>query len=223
MKQFLLLIAVVGITTNSIGQSERYQKAMQQNIAVLDTSRSLEGWTNLANSFQRIADAEKTQWLPYYYAAYAQVNAGYFLANSLSGGGGMGGFADKTDPYADQAEKFLMKAEELGKANAETQCVRKMIATLRMMADPMNRYQTQGAVAAEALETAKKLSPDNPRPLILEAQDKMFTPEQFGGSKQEAKVLFEEAKKKFEVFKPESALHPNWGRPQIEFFLSQLK
>ena len=220
MKQILLIIAVVGLTASTMGQSERYQKAMQQNIAVLDTSRSIEGWTNLANSFQRIADAEKTQWLPYYYAAYAQVNAGYFLANSI---GGMGGFADKTDPYADQAEKLLLKAEELGKPNAETQCVRKMIATLRMMADPMNRFQAQGSIAAEALETAKKMSPDNPRPLILEAQDKMFTPEQYGGSKQEAKVLFEEAKKKFSVFKPESALHPNWGLAQIDYFLSQLK
>lgn len=220
MKQILLLMAIVGFTSITMAQSERYQKAMQQNITVLDTSRSLEGWTELANSFQRIADAEKTQWLPYYYAAYAQVNAGYFLANTF---GGMGGFADKTDPYADQAEKFLMKAEELGKANAETHCVRKMIATLRMMADPMNRYQTQGAISAEALETAKKMSPDNPRPIILEAQDKMFTPEQFGGSKQEAKLLFEEAKKKFEIFKPESSLHPNWGKPQIDYFLSQLK
>lgn len=220
MKQILLLMAVVGFTSVTMAQSERYQNAMQQNLIAVDTTIGVEGWKGLANSFQRIADAEKTQWLPYYYAAYAQVSAGFAIAGEA---GGMGGFADKTDPYADEAEKLLLKAEALVKANSETYCVRKMIATLRMMADPMNRYQTQGAISAEALEAAKKMSPDNPRPIILEAQDKMFTPEQFGGSKQEAKLLFEEAKKKFEIFKPESSLHPNWGRPQIEYFLSQLK
>jgi hypothetical protein len=32
---------------------------------------------NLANNFERIATAEKNQWLPYYYAAFCQVNLGF--------------------------------------------------------------------------------------------------------------------------------------------------
>ena len=98
-----------------------------------------------------------------------------------------------------------------------------MIATLRLMADPMNRYMTYGPQAAEALEKAKSLNPENPRVYLLQAQDKFYTPEQFGGSKTEARTLFELSAKKYESFKPESDIAPTWGLPQVKYFLSQIK
>jgi hypothetical protein len=138
---------------------------------------------------------------------------------------GMGqmGMGDKTDPVADKAENLLKKAEELSKDNSEIYCVKKMIASLRLIADPQNRYMTYGPAAEEALAKAKSLNPANPRVTLLEAQDKFFTPEQFGGSKAQAKVLFEEAIKKYEAFKPESSLHPTWGESQARYFLSEIK
>jgi cytochrome c-type biogenesis protein CcmH/NrfG len=87
----------------------------------------------------------------------------------------------------------------------------------------MNRYMQYGPVAQQALETAKKLNPENPRAYLLEGQDKFFTPEQYGGSKEEAKKLFEEALKKYEAFKPATAIDPNWGRGTTQYFLGQIK
>jgi hypothetical protein len=92
-----------------------------------------------------------------------------------------------------------------------------------MLADPMSRYMTYGPQAAEALELAKKYNPENPRAYYLEGQDKLFTPEQFGGSKEDAKKLFELALQKFESNKPENALMPNWGKNSTEYFLSMAK
>src|SRR5688572_19559532 len=114
----------------------------------------------------------------------------------MVGGGGdiMAAKADKTDPYADKAEKQIKKAEEVMKNNSEIFVVKKMIATLRMIGDPMSRYMTYGPEAQAALDEAKKLHPNNPRVYLLEDQDKYFTPEQFGGSKDEAKLLFEKSK-----------------------------
>jgi hypothetical protein len=57
----------------------------------------------------------------------------------------------------------------------------------------------------------------------LEGQDKFYTPEQFGGSKDEAKMLFEKAKQLFDSFKPGSSIHPNWGKGTVTYFLSQYK
>jgi hypothetical protein len=218
MKKVLFLLVILSGSVILNAQSDRYQKAMQQNVIAVDTTRSMDGWRELANTFQRIADAEKTQWLPYYYAAMSHVMMGYNLAN-----GQLGGFADKTDPEADQAEQLLNKAEALSKDNSEIYCIRKMIASLRLMADPMNRYQEQLPLVAQMLEKAKTLDANNPRPLVLEAQDKFYTPEQYGGSKTEAKALFEEALKKYETFKPASDIHPQWGKGQVQYFLSQLK
>jgi cytochrome c-type biogenesis protein CcmH/NrfG len=87
----------------------------------------------------------------------------------------------------------------------------------------MNRYMTYGPKAQEALDMAKKLNPDNPRIYLLEGQDKYFTPEQFGGSKTEAKRLFEEALKKYDSFKPASELDPNWGKNTAQYLLTQIK
>lgn len=215
-KQFLLAAAAL-VAITSFSQSEKYTKAMEQLVIAVDTTYSTDGLNNLANSFQRIADAEKNQWLPYYYSALAHVTAGLMMG----GANGMaGGMADKTDPEANKAEELVNKAEALSKDNSEIWIVKKQIATLRMMGDPMNRYMTYGPAAAEALATAKKLDPENPRVYLLEGQDKFYTPEQFGGSKEEAKKLFEAALKKYEAFKPESTIHPSWGAGQAKYFLS---
>ena len=219
MKRLFFLTTSIALTVTAMAQSDKYIGAMKANIALLDTTRNAAGLINMANTFERIANAEKNQWLPYYYAALAEVNAAY----AYSGGAMTGDKAATIDPIADKAEALLNKAEELSKDNTEIYIAKKMIATARMMADPMSRYMTYGPIAAQALETAKKLDTENPRIYILEGEDKFFTPEQFGGSKAEAKALFETALKKFDSFQPQSDLHPHWGRETANYFLAQIK
>jgi hypothetical protein len=221
MKKTVLFLMILLAGSFCIAQMpEKFVKAMEERIATLDTTNNVEALTDLANAFERIAEAEKNQWLPYYYAAFCNASAGLMVG---SGGDMMAAKADKTDPYADKAEKLIGKAEELMKNNSEIFVVKKMIATLRMMGDPMNRFMIYGPEAQAMLDEAKKLNPENPRVYILEGQDKFFTPEQFGGSKAEAKLLFEKAQQLFETFKPESSIHPNWGKGQVTYFLSQVK
>jgi len=221
MKKTIFILSAILIANFSFAQMpEKFVKAMEAKMAAIDTTISVQGLTDLANSFERIADAEKNQWLAYYYAAYCNASAGLMAG---SGGDIMVAKADKTDPYADKAEAQIKKAEDLMKSNSEIFVVKKMIATLRMIGDPMNRYMTYGPEAQAALDEAKKLDASNPRVYLLEAQDKYFTPEQFGGSKEEAKVLFEKSKQLFETFKPASTVHPNWGKGTVTYFLSQYK
>lgn len=217
MKYYLLSVAIL-LTIGSNAQSDKYIKAMEPKVIAVDTTHSTDALLDLANSFERIADAEKTQWLPYYYAALCHVNAGLMMGSANP----MGGNADKTDPHADKAEVLINKAAALTKDNSELWIVKKQINTLRMMGDPMNRYMTYGPVASQALEQARKLNPENPRVYLLEGQDKFYTPEQFGGSKTEAKKLFETASQKYDAFKPESSLHPSWGKSQVSYFMSQM-
>lgn len=215
MKKTFLILLCGFFSLTGMAQSEKYVRAMQQLVPAIDTTYSVEGLTSLANSFQRIADAEKNQWLPYYYAALAHVNAAYMMTR------GTMGMADKTDPLADKAEQLLGKAESLSGENSEVYCVKKMIASLRLIGNPQNRYMTYGPEAEQALAKAESLDPTNPRVTLLQAQDKLFTPEQFGGSKAEAKQLLEEAIKKFETFKPQSDLHPAWGMRSAKYFLAE--
>jgi len=213
MKKGLLFFIILMMTIGSFAQSEKYTSAMEALVPAVDTTNDTEGLSDLANSFERIANAEKTQWLPYYYAALCYITKSNILFTRQQ--------LDQIDPIMEKAEPLLAKAEELEKDNSEIYCLKKMLNTGKMMADPMNRYMTYGTAAAQALQQAKQLNPENPRVYLLEGQDKFFTPEQFGGSKTEAKKLFEESMKKFETFKPASSIHPNWGINQVKYFLKQ--
>jgi hypothetical protein len=86
---------------------------------------------------------------------------------------------------------------------------------------PQSRAMTYGTASAMALAKARQLDPDNPRVYLLEGQDKLYTPQEWGGSKEDAMKIFNEAKKKYERFKPESSIHPAWGKTQLNYFLTQ--
>lgn len=220
MKKGLILVLAIIIAVTVFAQSDKYVKAMEPKVAMLDSNNSADGWKDLANAFERIGDAEKTKWEPYYYAAFATVMAGNF---SMPMDGSLGDNSAIADPFADKAEKLINKAAELAGENSEVYCVKKMMYSLRMMGNPMSRYMTDGAKANEALEKAKSLNENNPRVYILQGQDKFYTPEQFGGSKEEAKKLFEKAQGIFMTIKPGSSIEPQWGMGQVIYFLSQMK
>jgi len=216
MKKIIITMSLCFGTMIIFGQNEKYSTAMEQKIAALDTTRDPVALQELANGFERIAMAEKNEWLPFYYAALANVNMGYSMMDNA-----MSGDASKIDPVADKAEALLNQAEALKKENSELYVVKKMINSLRMIVDPQNRFMQYGPLAQQALDKAKQLNPDNPRIYILEGQDKFFTPAEYGGSKTEAKKLFETALQKFEIYKLENPLEPNWGRGMTQYFLAE--
>ena len=219
MKRIIIAIMALAISSAAIAQmdNEKFTKAMEKNIALMDSAKTLQDWVDVTASFERIAEAEKTQWLPYYYAAFGNAMAGILSV----GDNIFANNSDKTDPKADAAQKALDKAISLSKENSETWVIKKMIATLRMLGDVMSRYMTYGPEAATALETAKQMDPNNPRVYLLEGQDKFNTPEEYGGSKEEAKKLFDKAKELYGTFKPESSIHPTWGAGQVTYWLSR--
>ncbi len=194
-------------------QGDRYVSSMKSNIAVIDSSfKNPLSLVSVANNFERIAGAEKKQWLPYYYAAYCQVMYA-FMQPDPSG----------NDVIADKAEAWINKADSLSPANSEISSVKSLIATARMIVNPQQRYMQYGAQANDLMERSKKEDPNNPRPYYLQGQNLKNTPEQFGGGCAAAKPLLETALQKFNAFKPQSELHPNWGKYLTEQYLSQCK
>ena len=69
---------------------------------------------------------------------------------------------------------------------------------------------------------AIKLDPNNPRVYVLQAEDLYFTPEQYGGDKRRRKNV-SKSKRTFKTNKPKTALDPNWGESEADYFLSQMK
>lgn len=213
MKKLILVLSVMIVSISSFAQSEKYMAAMKNNIAAIDTSfKNPQNLLGLANNFERIASAEKNQWLPYYYAALCQVNYSYMEEDK-----------SKVDAIADKATLLINKADSLQPDNSEISCIKSMIASSHMMVNPMQRYMEYGQVSASELENAMKQDPSNPRPYYLKGQGLKYTPEQFGGGCKTAAPLLQTAMDKFTAFKPASDLVPNWGMKRTEMLLNECK
>lgn len=208
MKQLIITALLLALGLGAFAQNEKYTQRMKANIAMLDSAKTPADYIAVSAAFERIGDAEKSQWLPYYYASLAQVWRGFRDQK-----------ADK-DAIAAQATQLINKAEAIEK-NAETAIVKNMIATIQMLVDPASRYMSYGMEAGNALSQAKQLDANNPRIYYLEGQSLFGTPPQFGGGKDKAKPLFEKSIALFETFKPASELHPVWGKVAAERSLAQ--
>ena len=207
---FFLLAAFV-FQTAAFSQSDKFAGAMQKTLALFDSAKTVEDYTKMANTFERIGDAEKTQWLPYYYGALA-----------LSTSGWMPTVTDK-DENAARINALCDKAESIATTDAdkaEILSVRNMSATQQMMVDPQTRWASYGQAAGQALEKALKLDPNNPRLYYLKGMSLFGTPVQFGGGKDKAKPVFEKAVQLYKDAKPKD-LYPRWGQKQAEDMLAQ--
>src|SRR5581483_11584936 len=169
MKKLIFSLALLASLAAS-AQSDKYTEIMQKNIALLDSAKSIDELQSLASTFDRIGDAEKTKWLPYYYAALAQTWVGWNPATK-----------DK-DANAAKINAYLAKAEAIEK-NAELYAVENMAATQQMLMDPQTRWATNGKDAATALQKGMAADPNNPRLYYLQGMSLFGTPPQFGGGK----------------------------------------
>src|SRR6187200_32243 len=134
MKKIILSIVCLVSVAVLFAQSEKFTAAMKKNLDALDTSfKNPPSLLIVANNFERIAAAEKNQWLPYYYAAFCQVNYGFMEKDK-----------SKVDAYADRATQLISKADSLSPNNSEISCVKSMIASCHMLVDPMTRYMEYG-------------------------------------------------------------------------------
>jgi hypothetical protein len=212
MKKYLLTFALSMMSFMAFAQAD-YEKIMSDKIAKLETTRSTDEFQALANDFERIGKKETKQWLPPYYAAFAYLQKGRMQMQS--------GKMSELSINADIVDKYLDQAEAIaGKDNSEIHLLRKMAYSLRMMENPAERYMTDGMKAMEELKKAETLDPNNPRVALIKAEDTYFTPEQYGGSKEKGLEQFKAALVKFNAFKPKTALDPNWGKAEAEYFLS---
>jgi hypothetical protein len=196
------LFVVLSIFLLGNANAQKFEAAMEKGMMQFKEAKSTEEMLATSAFFERIAEAEKDKWLPYYYAAQTQILAAWMNPKS-----------DK-DKVAEKANSLILKAELISANNSEIYCLKQMTAVLQLTVDAMSRWQTYGAIASEAIAKAKEADSSNPRPYVLEGQYLMNVPEAFGGGKAVAKKILEKSLILLENFKPASPLHPNWGKEQ---------
>ncbi len=207
MKKVLVIISLLVATV--VNAQSKFEDAMTRGLGQLKDAKTASDLTDVSSFFERVGDAEKTQWLPYYYAALSLYRSAWVDKS-----------ADK-DKIADKCKDFITKAQVI-ENNADLYCLVQQVAILQLMVDPMSRWQTYGALAKDALADATKADPTNPRIYYLQGMTTFNTPEAYGGGKALAKPMFQKSVDLFKTYVPKP-FYPDWGKEDAEKMLEQCK
>lgn len=207
MKKVLVIVSLLVATV--VNAQSKFEDAMTKGLAQMKDAKLASDLTDVSSFFERVGDAEKTQWLPYYYAALSLYRSAW-VDKSL----------DK-DKVADKCNDFITKARTI-ENNADLYCLVQQVAILQLMVDPMSRWQTYGALAKDALANAKNADSTNPRIYYLQGMTTFNTPEAYGGGKALAKPYFQKSVDLFKTYVPKP-FYPDWGKEDAEKMLEQCK
>lgn len=208
--KLVFLFSVLLFSVGSFAQNPAYVKTMEGLVSKIQTTAFGTPLQPVTNQMERIASAEKGEWLPNYWVAFCYMRDSYTETEPA-----------KKDLILDKADEYFNKAESLSKNNDELEVLKANLANARLVVSPQDRWQTYGAKVQAAIDGAKKINPENPRISLLEGEGMFYTPEQFGGGKAKAKVHFEKALDKYAKFTPKSTIHPSWGKEVTEWYISQ--
>jgi hypothetical protein len=176
-----------------------YEAIMKENLQKLASARTLTEFTDLANQFERIANAETAKWQPRYYVAYCFVSA--VTMNKME--------ADEIHQQLDVAQKHLDLLEKSFKNESEILVLQAFVYQMRIT--DMAKGMKYSMLASEKLDEAETLNASNPRIYYLRGMNTFHTPKAFGGGKEKAKPMFEKAKTLFANQKTENTTDPAWG------------
>ncbi|MEM6262007.1 MAG: hypothetical protein AAGI38_05830 [Bacteroidota bacterium] len=205
MKRTLISFALVFVTTFTFAQDDRFTAGMKSALALMNKAGTAEARLQASNQFERIANAEPTQWLPLYYAAHCQLLASFMTKDE-----------DARDPLLDKAQAFLDKAKGMESADqSEIWALQSYIYQGRVQVSPMIRGMQYGPKASEAAQKAIALNDANPRAHLMLGQNTMYTPSFFGGGEEKACPILSTAKEKLDAFTPSSEIMPSWGKRRI--------
>jgi hypothetical protein len=205
----LICLAFLSLTVNA--QNDKFTNAMLNGFEKAKQAKSLSEMQDLANYFERIAKAEKTQWTAWYYCAFYNLVVNF------------------TDSVPDHKRKFTALAqsqieEGLKVKPGESELLVLIIMSYfaEMAVDPMKGMELIGKVN-ESFDLAKSLNPSNPRIYLEQSEMIMNMPVEYGGGSEKALPILLIAKEKFDNFVLTDTLAPNWGKERSELLLAKCR
>jgi len=203
------LITTIAIFICSLASAQtQYEQGMSKALGLWNEGK-IEESTAL---FERIAAAEKDNWLPNYYIA---------LMNSTSAIGMKD--IEKMTAMVNKAQNALDIELIKTPDNPELLIVQGLINTVWIVYDPMTNGQKLSPKTMELYEKALAIAPDNPR-AILEKAEFEIGGAAFWGT--DTKPMCDELKRSIPLFeneKLETKFSPKWGRERVDALLKNCK
>lgn len=202
MKKLFLITAL--LITGLITAQDQFAKGMQKAFQLWGEGKTGEA----SNMFERIANAEMDNWLPYYYVA--QINTIISFGEKDK---------EKLTQQLDKAQEFLDLAKAISPDNPELMVQQAMTHTAWIAYDGATYGMTLSGKVAALYAQAQELAPENPRVVFSKAEWDMGSARYFGQDTTPYCKDVERALELFNTFKAESDFHPNWGEDRAKSML----
>ena len=211
MKKLAGLIILLFITAGVYAQApkqelkrppmtgNRIQKALERYVSVWDTCTNAQLRSKIYEGFDRLANADSTNFYGQYYAAYMDAESGFLYFDTLR----------KQEVYT-RALGYAEKAMKINPKDAEPIILKAHI--LRLMANHNDSLSADHkAKIKKLIADAKKIDAANPR-LYLVMADELLAE----GNKKEAMKNYKLASDALKISKSEEFLKPHWGNDELK-------
>ena len=162
------ILTILLVAISSVAFSSKYEEVMKSNIDKMYQLHTSADLQNMANQFERIANAEADKWLPAYYAAYSYVRSTFF--DNLDN--------DAKSVQLDKAQVILDGLMKEHSKESELYALQALLYQLRIT-DMISGAKYSGK-ASDAIAAAEKLNPENPRVYYLRGSNTFHTPKFVG-------------------------------------------
>lgn len=194
MKKIFLAIAI--LTSGLTFAQGQFEQGMNKAFALWKEGKNTEA----SAMFERIASAEKDNWLPNYYVALVNTTASFATKDK-----------ETVSALLNKAQSALDVIMVKYPQNAEILVMQAMIYTGWVAFDPMTNGMALSGKVMEMYAEAAKIDPNNPRVVFGKADYEMGGAKFFGTDTKPMCAEVDRAIQLFEKFKPETPFSPKWG------------
>lgn len=191
-----IIVTFVLFLTTLVSAQSQYETGMQKAFKLWDEGKNTEA----SALFERIASAEKDNWLPNYYVALVNTTTAFTVKDKTQ----ISGLLAK-------AQESLDKELDKNPKNSELLVLQALINTAWIVADPMTNGMKLSAKTVEIYNKAIALDPNNPRAVFGKAEFEIGGARYFGSDTKPMCAQIDKSIELFATFKPETVFHPKWG------------
>ena len=161
---------------------------------------------------ERIAAAEKSNWLPNYYVALINTTEAFNPANK-----------EKVPAMIIKAQDAIDSATLISPNNDEIMVVQAMLYTVILIQDPMTNGVKYTGLVMEQYGKALAINPNNPRAVFSKAEFEIGGAKYWGTDTKPMCAQIEKSIQLFANFKPETPFSPKWGLDRAQEALKGCK
>jgi GNAT superfamily N-acetyltransferase len=184
----------------------KYEKAMKEALGQLQQCKNIEDFNLSANTFYRIANAEKSEWLPSYYYAYSYVIMSFIENEDRV----------KKDEYLDVAASTIDLLLKTHPEESELYALQGFMYTARLVVDPATRGQKYTQLSGQAIGQALAINKTNPRALYIQLSNETGMARFFGNDIAPYCERISQLQENWEAYNDSPQFYPIWGKREVE-------